>query len=53
MTCIAGPKDRARERIRAFRDAGVETLIVSPMAFDAEERQRQLRLVAELNDEVN
>ena len=53
MTCIAGPQDRARERIRAFRDAGVETLIVSPMAFDAEERQRQLRLVAELNDEVN
>jgi len=37
----------------AFRDAGVETLIVSPMAFDAEERQRQLRLVAELNDELN
>jgi F420-dependent oxidoreductase-like protein len=49
MTCIAGPKDRARERLRAYRDAGVETLIVSPMAFDVEERQRQLRLVAELN----
>jgi len=53
MTCIAGPPDRARERLHAFRDAGVETLIVSPMAFDAEERQRQLRLVAELNDELN
>src|SRR6266404_6121981 len=53
MTCIAGPPDRARERLRAFRDAGVESLIVSPMAFDAEERQRQLRLVAELNDELN
>ena len=52
MTCIAGPKDRARERLRAYRDAGVETLIVSPMAFDVEERQRQLRLVAELNEEV-
>src|ERR1700736_1662492 len=39
MTCIAGPKDRARERLRAYRDAGVETLIVSPMAFDVEERQ--------------
>src|SRR5438309_1587362 len=53
MTCIAGPPDRARDRLRAFRDAGVEPLIVSPMAFDAEERQRQLRLVAELNDELN
>ena len=52
MTCIAGPKHRARERLRAYRDAGVESLIVSPMAFDVEERQRQLRLVAELNQEL-
>jgi F420-dependent oxidoreductase-like protein len=50
MTTIAGPKDRARERLRAFRDAGVETLIVSPMTFDPEERKQQLRLVAELNE---
>jgi F420-dependent oxidoreductase-like protein len=50
MTTIAGPKDRARERLRAFRDAGVDTLIVSPMTFDPEERQQQLRVVAELND---
>ncbi len=49
MTCLVGPSDRVRERMRAFRDAGVETLIVSPMTFDPEERQRQLRLVAELN----
>lgn len=52
MTSIAGPKDHARERIRAYRDAGVETLIVSPMAFDAEERTRQLRLVAEIAEQV-
>jgi F420-dependent oxidoreductase-like protein len=49
MTCLVGPRDRVRERMRAFRDAGVETLIVSPMTFDPDERQRQLRLVAELN----
>jgi F420-dependent oxidoreductase-like protein len=49
MTCLVGPGDRVRDRMRAFRDAGVETLIVSPMTFDPEERQRQLRLVAELN----
>ena len=53
MTCIAGPKEQARARIRAFRDAGVETLIVSPMAFDADERQRQLRLVAEINADLS
>jgi F420-dependent oxidoreductase-like protein len=50
MTTIVGPKDRARERLRTFRDAGVDTLIVSPMTFDPEERQQQLRVVAELND---
>jgi F420-dependent oxidoreductase-like protein len=52
MTTIAGPRDHARERLRAFRDAGVETLIVSPMTFDPDERQQQLRLVAELAEEV-
>jgi F420-dependent oxidoreductase-like protein len=49
---IAGPKQRAKERIRAFRDAGVETLIVSPMAMDADERKNQLRIVAELAREA-
>ncbi len=46
--CIAGTRQRARERIRAFRDAGVETLIVSPMSMDHEECKEQLRLVADL-----
>jgi alkanesulfonate monooxygenase SsuD/methylene tetrahydromethanopterin reductase-like flavin-dependent oxidoreductase (luciferase family) len=49
--CIAGSPKRAKERIRAFRDAGVETLIVSPMAFDNDERKKQLHLVAELAEE--
>jgi F420-dependent oxidoreductase-like protein len=49
---IVGPKERAKERIRAFKDAGVETLIVTPMALDNEERKHQLRLVAELAEEV-
>jgi F420-dependent oxidoreductase-like protein len=45
---IAGKPERARKKLRAFRDAGVDTLIVSPMAFDNDERKEQLRLVAEL-----
>jgi alkanesulfonate monooxygenase SsuD/methylene tetrahydromethanopterin reductase-like flavin-dependent oxidoreductase (luciferase family) len=49
---IVGPRARAKERIRAFRDAGVETLIVSPMAFDNEERKQQLHLVADLAQEL-
>jgi F420-dependent oxidoreductase-like protein len=48
LVCIVGPKDQAREKIRAFRDAGVDTLIVSGMAVDTESRIEQLRLVAEL-----
>jgi alkanesulfonate monooxygenase SsuD/methylene tetrahydromethanopterin reductase-like flavin-dependent oxidoreductase (luciferase family) len=49
---IVGPKDQARERIRAYRDAGVDTLIVSPAALDNESRKEQLRLVAELAAEI-
>ena len=52
MVSITGTRDTARERIRAYRDAGVETLIVSPMAGDTEERLKQLRIVAELAQEV-
>ncbi len=51
--CIAGPRDKARERIRAFRDSGVETLIVSPMAFDNETRKEQLKIVAELANQID
>jgi F420-dependent oxidoreductase-like protein len=48
MVSLCGPRDVVRERIDAFRAAGVGTLMVSPMAFDREERIRQLRAVAEL-----
>ena len=45
---LVGPTDVVRERIAVYRDAGVGTLNISPMAFDADERLNQLRLVAEL-----
>jgi F420-dependent oxidoreductase-like protein len=47
-TTLCGPADAVRERLAVYRDAGVGTLNISPMAFDAEERLKQLRLVAEL-----
>jgi len=49
---ITGTREQARERIRAYHDAGVDTLIVSPMSGDAEGREEQLGLVAELAKEV-
>ncbi len=48
MVSLCGPRDVVRERIQAFRAAGVGTLMVSPMAFTREERIDQLRAVAEL-----
>jgi F420-dependent oxidoreductase-like protein len=45
---LCGPRDHVRERLAVFRDAGVGTLMVSPMAWTADERLEQLRLVAEL-----
>jgi F420-dependent oxidoreductase-like protein len=45
---LCGPADVVRERLSVFRDAGVGTLIVSPMAWSFEDRREQLRLVAEL-----
>jgi F420-dependent oxidoreductase-like protein len=48
MITLCGPRDAVRDRIQAFRDAGVGTLMVSPMAFTAPDRIQQLRAVAEL-----
>jgi F420-dependent oxidoreductase-like protein len=45
---LCGPADHVRERLAVYRDAGVGTLGVSPIAFTFAERLDQLRLVAEL-----
>ena len=45
---LCGPKDVVRERLAVYRDAGVGTLGVSPIAFTADDRLEQLRLIAEL-----
>jgi F420-dependent oxidoreductase-like protein len=45
---LCGPPDVLRERLAVFRDAGVGTLMVSPMAWTFEDRIAQLRHVAEL-----
>jgi len=45
---LCGPADVVRERLDVYRDAGVGTLGITPIAFTAEERLTQLRLLAEL-----
>jgi F420-dependent oxidoreductase-like protein len=48
MVSLVGPKDRVKDRLEAYRDAGVGTLIASPMAFEFESRSKMLREFAEL-----
>ncbi|MGA9285532.1 MAG: LLM class F420-dependent oxidoreductase [Solirubrobacteraceae bacterium] len=48
MVSLCGPKDVVRERLSIYRDAGVGTLGITPIAFTKDDRLEQLRLVAEL-----
>jgi F420-dependent oxidoreductase-like protein len=45
---LCGPAERVRDRLAVYREAGVGTLGVTPVAFTAPERLEQLRLVARL-----
>jgi F420-dependent oxidoreductase-like protein len=49
---LCGPRDVVRDRLRAYRDAGVGSVLVTPMAFTRDERIEQLRLVGELAEEA-
>ncbi|HWF50717.1 MAG TPA: LLM class F420-dependent oxidoreductase [Solirubrobacteraceae bacterium] len=48
MVSLCGPADLVRERIAVFRDAGVGSLLITPMAFSVEDRLAQVRAAAEL-----
>ncbi len=48
MVSLCGPREVVRDRLSAFREAGVGTLMITPMAFTADDRIAQLRAVAEL-----
>jgi alkanesulfonate monooxygenase SsuD/methylene tetrahydromethanopterin reductase-like flavin-dependent oxidoreductase (luciferase family) len=45
---LCGPRAAVRERLSVYRDAGVGTLGVTPVAFTRDERLDQLRMIAEL-----
>ena len=47
-TALCGPKERVAERLAVYREAGVGTLITTPIAFSPEDRSRMLRELAEL-----
>ncbi|MEI7559257.1 MAG: LLM class F420-dependent oxidoreductase [Actinomycetes bacterium] len=52
LVCLAGTRDVVKERMRAFKEAGVGTLSVTPVTFTREERLEQLRVVAAIRDEI-
>ena len=49
QTSLCGPPERIAERLELYREAGVGTLILTPLAESAEARASMLRTVAELN----
>ena len=52
LVSIVGPRDRVKAKLRAFQDAGIDTLIVWPVMPDNEERKNQLRQIAEVAREL-
>jgi F420-dependent oxidoreductase-like protein len=48
VVSLCGPKDVVRERLEIYRQAGVGTLGLTPVAFTKDARLEQLRLLAEL-----
>jgi F420-dependent oxidoreductase-like protein len=45
---LCGPADRIKDRLAAYRDAGVGTMIATPMSFVPDERVKMVRQLAEL-----
>ena len=48
LVTLCGPAGRVRERLAAYREAGVGTLIAAPTAWSRDDRLEQLRRLAEL-----
>jgi F420-dependent oxidoreductase-like protein len=48
LVSLVGPKDMVADRLASYRDAGVGTLLVSPLGYTREQQFEQLRTLAEL-----
>jgi F420-dependent oxidoreductase-like protein len=48
ITSLCGPRERIAERLKTYDEAGVGTLIVTPLAATGEERAVMMRTLAEL-----
>ncbi len=52
LVSLNGPADKVRDRLRVYREAGVGTLGITPMAWTREERIDQLQKIAQLAEEA-
>lgn len=52
LVSLVGPEDVVRDRLRTYRDAGVGTLGITPLAFTKDERLEQLRKLAGVFDSM-
>jgi hypothetical protein len=50
-TALIGPRERIRDRLAAYAEAGVTTLSVSPFAATLAQRLHTIRTMAEVLDE--
>jgi alkanesulfonate monooxygenase SsuD/methylene tetrahydromethanopterin reductase-like flavin-dependent oxidoreductase (luciferase family) len=48
MVSLVGPREMVAERLVAYRDAGVGTLLVSPLGHTREQQFEQLQTLAEI-----
>jgi F420-dependent oxidoreductase-like protein len=48
MVCLVGPADRIRERLAMYREAGVGTLLATPVSPSVDDRRATIRQLAEL-----
>jgi F420-dependent oxidoreductase-like protein len=48
LVSLVGPKERVRDRLEAYREAGVGTLVTTPFAFDMDSRRSMMRDLAEM-----
>jgi F420-dependent oxidoreductase-like protein len=52
LVSLNGPADKVRDRLRVYREAGVGTRGITPMAWTREERIEQLQQIAKLAEEA-
>ena len=52
LVSLNGPADKVRDRLRVYREAGVGTLGITPMAWTKDERIDQLQKIAKLAEEA-